>query len=323
KKYSDETMKVLRISFLSAFSLELVATISVAVVAVSVGLRLVTGSIDFRSALVVLLLAPEVYFPLRNAATLFHASEDGTQALRELARVHRDLEDHFIQADTPIGSVQALSWGEWRFQRNAVETIVIPAGHIRRGEILFLVGESGVGKTHFADNLLGSTFTADVEVETDHGTIALDHRLQTQWQKLLGWIPQNPQLATGSVRDQFLLLSPTFKDVEIETALGAAGLDLADLPMGLESRIGSSGEQGNAASGGQVRKIAVARALIRQPSVVIADEPTADLDHQSAIKVISLLRQAQRDGAIVICITHDRGWLQPEDLVVTVERAMP
>ena len=322
ERYTDETMKVLRISFLSAFALELVATLSVAVVAVSVGLRLVSGSMDFKSALIVLILAPEVYFPVRNAASLFHASEDGTQALRELARVKSEPSEVSVENQITIDpeSIHALSWSEWSFHRNEVETIVIPKARVNRGELLFLVGESGIGKTTFVRNLLGITFGAAVELQTDDGALSLDRALRTQWQKLLGWIPQNPQLATGSVRDQFLLLSSTLTDPEIESALLRAGLVLADLPMGLDTKIGKSGEQGNAASGGQIRRIAVARALIRNPLIVIADEPTADLDHQSGTKVMHALREAQRNGAIVICITHDRSLLQPTDSVITVGR---
>jgi ABC-type transport system involved in cytochrome bd biosynthesis fused ATPase/permease subunit len=322
KKYTDETMKVLRISFLSAFSLELVATISVAVVAVSVGLRLVSGSMDFKPALIVLVLIPEVYFPVRNVASLFHASEDGTQALRELARVSGEQVEHYLESQIPIDSesIQALAWKDWSFHRNDVETILIPATQVKRGEMLFIVGESGIGKTTFAANLLGITFSAEVELRTDAGVLPLDRPLQRQWQKLLGWIPQNPQLARGSVRDQFLLLSPGLTDEEIKNSLVQAGLDLTDLPMGLSTQIGKSGEHGNAASGGQIRKIAVARALIRNPPLIIADEPTADLDHQSAIKVMQSLRRAQLNGAIVICVTHDQGLAQPEDLIITVGR---
>lgn len=323
KKYADETMKVLRISFLSAFALELVATLSVAVVAVSVGLRLVSGAMDFKAALIVLILAPEVYFPVRNAASLFHASEDGTQALRELARVKGEQMELCVESQITIDreSVYALSWSEWNFQRNEVEIITIPAARVNCGELLFLVGESGIGKTTFARNLLGIVFNAEVELHTDNGAISLERAVQAQWQKLLGWIPQNPQLATGSVRDQFLLLLPTLTDVEIESALLRAGLALADLPMGLDTKIGRGGEQGNAASGGQIRRIAVARALIRNPLIVIADEPTADLDYQSAMKVMHELRNAaRRNRAIVICITHDRSLLQPGDSVITVGR---
>ncbi len=319
-KYTAETMKVLKISFLSALALELVSTLSVAVVAVSVGLRLVSGSIDFKSSLIVLILAPEVYFPVRNAASLFHASEDGTQALRQL----NEIKSHSVlrSPESPLAidreSVKALSWKEWYFERNSNETVVIGSAKVHRGEMLFIVGESGIGKTTFTSNLLGITLEADVCLESDSGPISLDRAIHTQWQKLLGWIPQYPQLATGTVRDQFLLLAPNADDERIERALSESGLSISDLPSGLDTPIGRSGEHANSASGGQIRRIAMARALFRNPLIIVADEPTADLDSHSAHAVMHSLRQAQTQGSIVICITHDKTLPGAEDQVLTV-----
>ncbi len=319
-QYTDETMKVLKISFLSALALELVATLSVAVVAVSVGLRLVSGSIDFKSSLIVLILAPEVYFPVRNAASLFHASEDGTQALRQLEQIKSQPVEKSPQSPLAIDreSVKALSWKEWKFERNQNETVLISSARVHRGEMLFIVGESGIGKTTFASNLLGITFDAEVNLESDDGPIALNRTVHTQWQKFLGWIPQYPQLATGTVRDQFLLLAANAPDKEIEAILLKTGLSISDLPQGLDTPIGRSGEHANSASGGQIRRIAMARALFRNPLIIIADEPTADLDSLSALAVMSSLREAQTRGCIVICITHDKTLPGADDQVLAV-----
>jgi ATP-binding cassette subfamily C protein CydD len=183
--------------------------------------------------------------------------------------------------------------------------MVIPATRIKRGEMLFLIGESGAGKTTFALNLLGVTFNSTISIEQSDGLYELAPEMQQEWQKVIGWIPQHPQLANGSVRDQFTLLDANISDREITAALLRAGLPLQDLPQGLDTRIGRGGESSHAASGGQIRRIAVARALVRNPIVIVADEPTADLDDMSAKVVMDLLRSAQRDGAIVICITHD------------------
>ena len=315
--YTDETMKVLRISFLSAFALELIATLSVAVIAVSIGLRLVSGSMDFRTALVVLVLAPEVYFPVRNAASLFHASQDGTQALRELEDAK--VEPLEAVAASPLNSEQidSLSWQPWEFVRD----VMVPAGRVEAGQLLFIHGESGIGKTTFADNLLGISFDAPIQIHAKEQTFTLDPSMQSAWQRLVGWIPQNPQLATGSVRDQFRLIDAALSDAQIEKALLTAGLSLSDLPDGLETRVGKGGEGSHSASGGQVRRIAVARALIRNPLLVIADEPTADLDQASASVVMRALRQAQRNGAMVVCITHDLALANEDDSIVWLERS--
>lgn len=313
--YAVETMKVLRISFLSAFALELIATLSVAVIAVSIGLRLVSGSVDFRTALVVLVLAPEVYFPVRNAASLFHASQDGTQALRELDSMQPSKSQTSVTLPSP--KIAGLSWPSWKF----LGDVTISNAHIQRGQMLFVVGDSGVGKTTFASNLLGFSFDAPIEIQTENGDFTLETGMQNAWQRLVGWIPQNPQLAAGSIRQQFTLIDPQVTDARIEHALLMAGLSLEDLPNGLETNLGKGGEASHSASGGQIRRIAVARALFRNPLLVIADEPTADLDDASSTLVMDALRSAQSEGAMVVCITHDSSLVSPGDLVCAVERS--
>jgi ABC-type transport system involved in cytochrome bd biosynthesis fused ATPase/permease subunit len=314
--YADETMKVLRISFLSAFALELIATLSVAVIAVSIGLRLVSGSMDFRSALIVLVLAPEVYFPVRNAASLFHASQDGTQALRELEETTRPPAE--VVEDLPLMSAEiiSLSWMPWNF----ADDVKVPAAQVQRGQMLFILGDSGIGKTTFANNLLALSFDAPIQAQTEQGSFTLVQGMQRSWQKLVGWIPQNPQLAKGTLRDQFRLLDAQVNDSQITDALAMAGLSLGDLPDGLDTMVGKGGEGSHSASGGQVRRIAVARALMRDPLLVIADEPTADLDRASADEVMRALRKVQADGAMVVCITHDISLPDPLDLICSVER---
>ncbi|MBU6264059.1 MAG: ATP-binding cassette domain-containing protein [Actinomycetales bacterium] len=263
QKYSDETMKVLKISFLSSLALELAATISVAVIAVEIGLRLVGGHMEFSSALMILILAPEIYFPLRNAASLFHASTDGTEALTQLNGIPKENEVSESNSDYPKG-------------------------------LQFWVGPSGAGKTTAALKLINS----------------YDKRG-------IGWVPQAPRLAQGSIRKQFQLINPGISDMEIAHYLDLVGLSVRDLPSGLDSVLESGNEFLSAASGGQIRKVALARALSRQPKLLIADEPTADLDKESAARVIATLRSL---NCGVIVITHDLDLLQSEDKIVRIER---
>lgn len=263
QRYSEETMKVLRISFLSSLALELAATISVAVIAVEIGLRLVAGSIEFSNALMILILAPEIYFPLRNAAALFHASTDGTEALEKLRT---------LPIANPVG------------QRSRQ----YPEG------LKFWVGASGSGKTTAALELINHFDKSGI-----------------------GWIPQNPNLAEGSVRKQFTLVRSEITDEEIIKLLNGVNLHLSDLPDGLDSKLESGSELLSAASGGQIRKIAIARALASKPKFLIADEPTADLDEKSAVIVMNLIR-SQKCGVIVI--THDESLLINSDTVLRIER---
>lgn len=312
-KYTRETMKVLSVSFLSALALELIATISVALIAVSMGIRLVNDSIDFTSALAVLILAPEVYFPLRNAASLFHASADGSQALEQLQEIEKKKSASIDLIDCDFSQLTAVSWSQWGLRIPGRESSVIEAHTAKKGELHFILGESGVGKSTFALNLLGITHEAEVIVEAGSTQRRLTPELNSSWLKNLGWIPQLPQLASGTLRDQFRLISPTASDEEIKKVLSLVGLEIEDLPSRFETLLGGSGEGINTASGGQVRKIAVARALFSKPLLLIADEPTADLDSQSAEKVMKALRSYAAAGAIVICITHDLSIVGTQD----------
>ena len=262
ERYSQETMKVLRISFLSSLALELAATISVAVIAVEIGLRLVAGNIEFKSALMILILAPEIYFPLRNAAALFHASADGTEALNKLQEIPQPSASLSNRANYPEG-------------------------------LQFWVGPSGAGKTTAALNLINSLDKSGI-----------------------GWVPQHPKLAQGSIRKQFELIAPGISDLEISHHLDLVALNVSDLPIGLDSVLESGSELMSAASGGQIRKVAIARALVHKPKLLIADEPTADLDKESAAKVMQTLRSLKSS---VIIITHDTDLIRPDDRIVRIQ----
>ena len=317
-RYTSETMKVLRISFLSALALELCATISVALIAVAIGLRLVDGEITFLAGLTVLLLAPEVYFPLRNAATLFHASADGTAALGEIADLRKTQRPQVSQQTYDFLKMNKLLSRQWKLELPGIAQSSLSEFSLSKGEIIFLTGESGIGKTTFSRNLLGEDFSSNLEVD---GTLILDATLRNAWREVIGWIPQSPQLMMGTIAQQFHQISPNITDVEISTYLRELGLDLIELPDGLQTQIGGSGEKSDALSGGQLRKIAIARALMCKPVLIIADEPTADLDQASADLVMNALRKATLDGAMLVCITHDTAVMNPSDRRLAFERA--
>ena len=317
-QYTDETMSVLKISFLSALVLELAATISVALIAVSVGLRLVDGKISFIHGLTVLILAPEVYFPLRNAASLFHASADGTEILEKLREVESTKSPLIQQVERDFSNSQSIEWDRWQLDIPGVARSTIAAAAVKRGEALFIVGESGIGKTSFAENLLGVHFDCGLTIDG----VLLRPEHTSDFQRHLGWIPQLPQLAPGTIREQFQLVAPEITDAEIVAALAELSLPISELPSGLDSTLGGSDEKSAQLSGGQIRKVAVARALIRSPFLIIADEPTADLDSQSSIAIMSALRRAVTQGSALICITHDIDIAGESDLIITVERVI-
>jgi len=317
-QYTDETMSVLKISFLSALVLELAATISVALIAVSIGLRLVDGKVSFIHGLTVLILAPEVYFPLRNAASLFHASADGTEILERLREVESTKEPRAQQVDRDFSNAQVIQWNNWQLDIPGVAQSTIAAAGVERGQALFIVGESGIGKSSFAENLLGVHFDCELTIDK----VRLEPEHTAQYQSHLGWIPQLPQLAPGTIREQFQLVQPRITDEEIIQSLAQLLLPISELAFGLDSTLGGSDEKSAQLSGGQIRKVAVARALIRSPFLIIADEPTADLDSQSSEAIMNALRRAVSEGAALICITHDIDIAQENDRVIAVERVI-
>jgi len=315
-RYTSETMKVLKISFLSAFVLELCATISVALIAVSVGLRLVDDTIPFFNALAVLILAPEVYFPLRNAASLFHASADGGEALIQLRKIQEGAKFIPIPQHYDFSKTNKISWSKWNLAIPSVIDSTIDSGSLQTGEVVVIVGDSGVGKTSFALNLLGQNFDAQVQADE----VELHDGFATAWQQVIGWIPQNPIMAKGSIEEQFKLIEPSISSETIISALLDVGLEISDLPFGLDTDIGGVGEKSSLVSGGQLKKIAVARALIRKPRFIIADEPTSDLDAESALSIMRALRQAVSDGAGLALITHDTELITERDRTFEVTR---
>jgi ABC-type transport system involved in cytochrome bd biosynthesis fused ATPase/permease subunit len=321
-RYTAETMKVLRISFLSSFALELAATLSVALIAVMIGVRLVDSGISFLSALTVLLLAPEVYFPLRNAAALFHASADGADALEAISRMKNSIEPQVKNSDKNFSAIKSISWSASTLEISSTKSAQIEQGSLLAGGILFIQGASGSGKTTFALSLLAQRFEIPIVVLTDLHAYKLERGDQKDWFKEIGWVSQNPQFAPGTIKEQFRNLNQEMSESEIVIALESCGLSTSDLNQGLETVIGGFGEKADQVSGGQLRKIALARALITHPQLVIADEPTADCDDLSAQIVMERLRIAAGEGALVIVISHDASLLRDGDKTVLVKELM-
>jgi ABC-type transport system involved in cytochrome bd biosynthesis fused ATPase/permease subunit len=280
-RYTDETMKVLRISFLSALVLELAATISVALIAVSIGLRLVSSSMEFYPALAVLVLAPEVYFPLRNAASLFHASADGGAALAQLTQIASQTTGESESPEIELTQSHGMQWGAWSSPFGVGS---LPAGQLLPGKALIIRGASGLGKTTFLNQLI-------------------KHQL-AGGNSVIGWIPQTPSLIAGTVREIFTLVRPEITDQEITDHLNRVELSIADLDNGLDTYVGGLSEKSAQISGGQRRRIAIARALAIKPAVIIADEPTADLDPISAQAILKILSDERDRGAMVVAVLH-------------------
>jgi thiol reductant ABC exporter CydD subunit len=303
-RYRVETMAALRIAFLSAFALEFFATLSVALVAVGVGLRLVAGDLDLRTGLFVLVLAPEAYLPLRQLGLQFHASEEGREAIRAAFEL--------IDApEPPVGT--RLDVPDLRAGRLLIEAIAVrqpgrdllaPAGasiELGRGEIVAISGPSGSGKSTLLMAVLGLVPVDQgtiVAVGADGRAVPIDELDPPAWRRQLAWVPQAPQLVAGTVADNIRLVAPDALDAAIDAALRAVGLGDIDPSLVL-------GERGVGLSSGQRRRVAVARALARGARILLVDEPTAGLDEATERVVLAAIeRYARIDGAMVLLVAH-------------------
>ncbi len=306
-QYREATMRTLRVAFVSALVLEMVGTLGTALVAVAVGLRLVDGSLGLERGLAVLLLAPEVYLPLRQVGLHFHASMEGTTAASRIFEVL----DGEPTPKSPIASAPSVS-ARLAEQPIRFEDVTLrypgqraPAlAHVSfewlPDECLAIVGPSGAGKTSLASLLL--RFAAPTSGRMLLGQRDVASIDPEQWRSSVAWVPQRPCLVRGTVADNIRLAAPGADDARVHAAARLANcLDLvAGLPDGLDTVVG---ERGEGLSAGQRQRVALARAFLRDAPLLILDEPTAGLDAESADAIARTLQRLAR-GRRTLLITH-------------------
>lgn len=303
--YRRRTMKVLRVSFLSTLVLELLSTLSIALVAVSIGLRLVEGKMALMAGLTVLLLAPEVYQPLRTLGAQFHAATDGLEAANQViaivdcADAVRDGDsDRDIPSDCTGISIQLEDVG---VVYGSTEVLTNVSAKFESGNLYVVRGASGAGKTTLLNLLL-----AFLEPSTGRLSVCgreIDGVDGNWWRAQIAYLPQRPWLPRATVADALRMVAPSASDERIWEALHSAGIPVDDssLPMGLQTQLFDSGI---GVSVGQMRRIALARALLLRRPVLLLDEPTAGLDRAAATHVVRAARDAATQGAIVIVVVH-------------------
>jgi thiol reductant ABC exporter CydD subunit len=299
------TMGVLRIAFLSAFVLELVASLSVAVVAVGVGLRLLDGQLDLRTALVVLILAPEAYLPVRNVGAAFHASTEGLSAANEVFALLESPAEPTRSTLLPDLATVSITARDVRVSGTdrAYDRLALTSVFLRSGETLAVTGGSGSGKSTLLAVLLGAC-------PTDEGVVRVGDRdladIDTAtWQARVAWLPQRPLLFAGTLADNVRLGEPDASDSEVRDALSAAAADfMNNLPDGLDTLLGDNGA---GLSAGERQRVALARVILRIRSrncgLVLLDEPTAHLDGATEARVVQRLTAVCADRTTVIA-TH-------------------
>jgi ATP-binding cassette subfamily C protein CydCD len=309
--YRRATIRVLRLTFLSSFVLELAATVSVALVAVQVGLRLVDGSVDLRTALLVLVLAPEAYLPLRQLGANYHAAADGVAAAERVLEV----------LDTPLPEAGArpappvtrdgiaVEGAAVRFPGSAADALPPVSLEVAPGEVVALVGRSGAGKSMLLSALVGLQPLSAGRLRV--GAVDLAAVDPVRWRAAVAWAPQRPALLAGTVADNVRLGVPDADDDEVRAALRLAAADR--IAPGL-----AVGEDGAGLSAGERHRVALARAFLRAgrgAGLVLLDEPTAHLDGADEERVMAGIR-VLAPGRCVLVAVHRPALAAAADRVV-------
>ncbi|GAA2528546.1 thiol reductant ABC exporter subunit CydD [Streptomyces koyangensis] len=312
--YRRATLRTLRIAFLSSFALELLATLSVALVAVTIGMRLVHGDMDLYTGLVILVLAPEAYLPLRQVGAQYHAAAEGLAAAEEVFAV---LETPVPDTGTRAAPAGALAFEgvTVRYPGRDAPAVREAAFTVEPGETVALVGPSGCGKTTLLQAALG--FVAPAEGRVTVGGTDLAEVDREQWHQRIAWVPQRPQLFAGTIAENVRLARPEASDAEVAHALEQAGAQefVAGLPSGAETELG---EDGAGLSAGQRQRVALARAFLADRPVLLLDEPTTSLDGASEEAVVEAVRRLAV-GRTVLLVVHRPALLAVADRVVRLD----
>lgn len=316
ERYRQATMGTLRVSFLSGTVLELAATLGVALVAVTVGVRLVDGGLGLEAGLTVLVLAPELYLPLRRLGAEYHASADG------LAVANRILD--LIEAPAAVGGGGArvapspaiatvrLEGVEFAYPARVGAVLDGVDLELAPGETVALVGESGAGKSTIAGLLLRLIEPTAGRVTV--GGVDLADCEADAWRRSVAWVPQHPTMLRGTVAENIRLGDPDASDERVHAAAALAGADrfIEALPERWGTRLGD-GER--PLSAGERRRIGLARAFLRDAPLLVLDEPTADLDPANAELVADAVDRACA-GRTVLVIAHRPELIHRADRVV-------
>lgn len=328
-RYRSTTMGVLRVSFLSSLALELLATLSVALVAVSVGLRLAEDQMVYAVALFVLLLAPEAYLPLRLVGQHFHAAAEGLGAADRVFAI--------LETPLPVGGAEVLPPGGVTLEIDeavvrypgrpvpALSATTVIAGP---GTVTAIVGGSGGGKSTLLAAILGFVPLTDGSIRAGVGSEQVDvsHLDLRAWRRRIAWVPQRSLLPSRDVVEApTIAQAVSLRDLppdeaELWAALDAAGIgaEIRALPEGSGTRISPDG---TGFSVGQLQRLALARALISDADVVLLDEPTAALDPLTEQAVVTSIARLAQEGRTVIVVAHRPALLEVATQIVRVDHS--
>lgn len=324
--FRETTLSVLRIAFLSALVLEFMATISTALVAVALGLRLVYGQILFEEALFLLVIAPEFYQPLRNLGLQFHASMSGINAanrifevldeVKNLTENDENLKNKELQAKIPINFDLAFRNISLVYERDGAAALNGVDFEVQPGERIALVGPSGAGKSSLFSLIM--CFIKPTKGEILISGTPLNQFTLIQWRSQITYLSQQPYLFSGTIEENIRLARPEALDFEVrEAAQKAAAHDfIVSLPQGYQTLVGEGGAR---LSGGQAQRIAIARAFLKDASLLLLDEATEGLDAESEHVIQDSLSELM-EGRTVLMIAHRLNTVCQADRILVLDQ---
>jgi ATP-binding cassette subfamily C protein CydD len=321
ENFRRSTMQVLKIAFLSSLTLELVGTLGTAVVAVSIGVRMLGGHLSFRPGFFALLLVPDFYLTLRQLGTKFHAGMEGVTASKEMHEI-LDRTKEIPEAGSLDLTAGELAWRPivieglgYRFPGSDKPALNGVSLTIEPGTVTALTGPSGAGKSTLLNLLLRF-------IEPAEGAISLGSRRAREysldsWYRQIAWVPQHPFLFNATIRENLQMARHDATDKDIDIALKQAGLfDMVrSLPEGLETMIG---EQGARLSGGEAQRLSLARAFLKDAPMLLLDEPTSHTDPILEAQLRKAMTELMR-GRTVVMIAHRLESIRNADRIVVLD----
>ena len=319
-KYRIATNRSLRIAFLSTFSLDFFSSLSVAVVAVELGIRLIDGAIGLQAALAILILAPEYFQPIRDLGNDYHATMNGKDAGKQ---IHKLL--NRVTLTDPIKTIQVPKWNNnssltvhhmnKRSEEEQKSILTNLSFTVSGFQKVGIIGASGAGKSTLIDVLSG--FSLPTSGSFTLNELSLENFAAPSWQEQIIYIPQHPYIFSGTVAENIRLYAPDSTNPEIEEAIKVTGLTqlIEHLPNGLDERIGQGGRT---LSGGEEQRIAFTRSLLQDRPIMLFDEPTAHLDIETEHEIKRLLLP-HLDHKLVFFATHRLHWMREMDFILVLE----
>jgi ATP-binding cassette, subfamily C, bacterial CydD len=319
EKYRQATMGTLRIAFLSSFALDFFTMLSIATVAVFLGLDLINGKMELQRALTILILAPEYFLPIREVGADYHATLDGKEAGKKIQEIldkeslQQKQEPIPLWKPTSTFSVDGVSVYLPDSDRPALQDIQFSVSGTKK---IGIIGASGAGKSTLIDLLSGFLTPSSGEFQVNGKKLTT--LSQVDWQNQITYIPQHPYIFHDTVLNNIRFYNPKATEKEVENAAERAGLTevIQSLPKGFETIIGEGGRN---LSGGQEQRIALARAFLGNRPIIMLDEPTAHLDIETEYELKETMLQLF-NGKLVFFATHRLHWMLDMDLIIVIDQ---